>query len=443
VIRGRYSLSVGNPETPLPKQWRWTPLSDVARLETGHTPSRKHPEYWGGDVPWIGIKDATDNHGRTIDDTYQHTNELGIDNSSARILPKNTVCLSRTASVGYVVVMGRPMATSQDFVNWVCSAALDYRFLKYILLAEREAFLRFSSGTTHQTVYFPEVKAFHVALPPIAEQQAISAMLSALDDKIELNRRMNETLESIARALFKSWFVDFDPVRTNAEGCDSGLPKRLANIFPDSFEDSEVGEIPRGWRVGHFGDVADNPRRGTSPNEIEPTTPYIALEHMPRKCIALSEWGTADGVESGKFLFHAGEILFGKLRPYFHKVGVAPVEGVCSTDILVVIPKSEDWFGFVLGHASGEAFVEYTNAGSTGTKMPRTNWTDMARYAVALPPERIAASFTELIRPVISRILSSIHQSRTLAMLRNTLLPKLISGEVRLRDAERLVGGDV
>jgi len=335
------------------------------------------------------------------------------------------------------------MATSQDFVNWVCSAALDYRFLKYILLAEREAFLRFSSGTTHQTVYFPEVKAFHVALPPIAEQQAISAMLSALDDKIELNRRMNETLESIARALFKSWFVDFDPVRTNAEGCDSGLPKRLANIFPDSFEDSEVGEIPRGWRVGHFGDVADNPRRGTSPNEIEPTTPYIALEHMPRKCIALSEWGTADGVESGKFLFHAGEILFGKLRPYFHKVGVAPVEGVCSTDILVVIPKSEDWFGFVLGHASGEAFVEYTNAGSTGTKMPRTNWTDMARYAVALPPERIAASFTELIRPVISRILSSIHQSRTLAMLRNTLLPKLISGEVRLRDAERLVGGDV
>src|SRR5574340_1389612 len=158
VIQGRYALSVGMPHTALPGGWHWTPLSDVARLETGHTPSRKHPEYWGGEIPWIGIKDATENHGRTIQDTNQHTNELGIVNSSARVLPANTVCLSRTASVGYVVVMGRPMATSQDFVNWVCSQRIDFRFLKYVLLAERSAFLRFASGTTHQTIYFPEVK---------------------------------------------------------------------------------------------------------------------------------------------------------------------------------------------------------------------------------------------------------------------------------------------
>ena len=102
---------------------------------------------------------------------------LGIANSSARILPENTVCLSRTASVGYVVVMGRPMATSQDFVNWVCSRELDHRFLKYVLLSEQSAFLRFASGTTHQTIYFPEVKAFHVCLPPPPEQRAIAHIL--------------------------------------------------------------------------------------------------------------------------------------------------------------------------------------------------------------------------------------------------------------------------
>ncbi len=213
VIPGDVALSVGRPEKPEPPGWKWTALSDVARLETGHTPSRKHPEYWGGDVPWIGIKDATENHGRVIADTIQHTNDLGIANSSARVLPAHTVCLSRTASVGYVVVMGRPMATSQDFVNWVCSEAIDYRFLKYVLLAENAAFLRFASGTTHQTIYFPEVKAFHVCLPPLPEQRAIAHILGTLDDKIELNRRMNETLEAMARALFKSWFVDFDPVR--------------------------------------------------------------------------------------------------------------------------------------------------------------------------------------------------------------------------------------
>jgi type I restriction enzyme, S subunit len=116
-------------------------------LETGHTPSRRHPEYWDGDIPWVGIRDATGNHGRTIYETQENTNELGIANSSARVLPVNTVCLSRTASVGYVVVMGRPMATSQDFVNWVCAKEIDYRFLKYILLAEKDTLLQYASGT--------------------------------------------------------------------------------------------------------------------------------------------------------------------------------------------------------------------------------------------------------------------------------------------------------
>jgi type I restriction enzyme S subunit len=277
-----------------------------------------------------------------------------------------------------------------------------------------------------------------VLKPPLREQRAIAHILGTLDDKIELNRRMNETLEAMARALFKSWFVDFDPVRAKAEGRDPSLPKHIADLFPDSFEDSELGEIPKGWEIGTLGDVADQSRRGVQPDAIDASTPYIALEHMPKRCIALSEWGTADGLESNKFEFKRGEILFGKLRPYFHKVGVAPVDGVCSTDIVVVKPRAEHWFGFVLGHASSEAFVEYTNAGSTGTKMPRTSWGDMARYPVVLPPDPIAEAFTAQIRPSVTRILAAIHESRTLAALRDTLLPRLISGDLRVRDAERL-----
>lgn len=154
---------------------------------------------------------------------------------------------------------------------------------------------------------------------------------------------------------------------------------------------------------------------------------------MPRRSIALSEWGTADALESNKFQFGRSEILFGKLRPYFHKVGIAPLDGVCSTDILVVAPRSERWSGFVLGHVSSAAFVEYTNAGSTGTKMPRTSWAEMARYLVALPPDSVAEAFTEQSRPAVERIIASIHESRTLAALRDALLPKLISGEVRIK----------
>ena len=273
------------------------------------------------------------------------------------------------------------------------------------------------------------------------EQRAIAHILGTLDDKIELNRRMNETLEAMARALFKSWFVDFDPVRAKAEGRDPGLPKPLADLFPDSFEDSELGEIPKGWAVGMLGHVAEHPRRGVQPDSIAPDSPYIALEHMPKRCIALSDWGVADGLESNKFEFREGEILFGKLRPYFHKVGVAPVDGVCSTDIVVVAPKGEDWFEFVLGHVSSLKFVEYTNAGSTGTKMPRTSWDDMARYQLVLPPHAVAKVFTGLMLPLIHRIIEGIHESRTLAALRDALLPKLISGDTCVRGLRSTIGG--
>ncbi len=284
------------------------------------------------------------------------------------------------------------------------------------------------------------LRSIRVPAPPLREQRAIAHILGTLDDKIELNRRMNETLEAMARALFKSWFVDFDPVRAKAEGRDPGLPKHLAKLFPDSFEDSELGDIPSGWMVGALGEVAENPRRSIQPKAINPMTPYIGLEHMPRQSIALSEWGEAGSVESNKSEFKQGEILFGKLRPYFHKVGVAPMDGVCSTDIVVARPKDVGWFGFVLGHMSSVGFVEYTNAGSTGTKMPRTNWDQMSRYPIVRPTDDVALALSQLIGPFVQRIVAGIFQSRSLAALRDTLLPKLISGEIRLKDAERIAG---
>lgn len=279
-----------------------------------------------------------------------------------------------------------------------------------------------------------------ISLPVLREQQSIAYILSVLDEKIELNRRMNQTLEAMARAIFKSWFVDFDPVRAKVEDRDPDLPKHIANLFPDSFEESELGEIPRTWKAGFLGEVAHNLRRCVQPDKIESASPYIGLEHIPRRCIALSEWGYAGELESNKFAFRRGEILFGKLRPYFHKVGVAPTSGVCSTDILVIVPKEECWFGFVLGYVSSTEFINYTDASSTGTKMPRTNWHDMARYRIPLPSKPLAEVFNVFVLPVIEQIIVNIHQSRTLAAIRNALLPKLISGQLRVPDAERIVG---
>lgn len=280
------------------------------------------------------------------------------------------------------------------------------------------------------------LKTIELSLPPLSEQRAIAHILGTLDDKIELNRRRNQTLEAMARALFKDWFVDFGPVRARMEAREPYLPAHLWQLFPDRLD---AEGKPEGWYIGTLGGVAEHPRRTIQPDEIDPDTPYIALEHMPRRCIALNDWGNANALESNKYEFKQGEILFGKLRPYFHKVGVAPVDGVCSTDIVVITARDPEWLGFLLCHVSSNEFVEYTNAGSTGTKMPRTSWNEMARYGLVIPTGALAEAFNEIIRRWVDQIIASIHESQTLAQLRDTLLPKLISGDLRIKDAEELI----
>ena len=355
------------------------------------------------------------------------------------------IVIARTgASTGASAYVKEPPSAvfASYLVRLKIKAEFDSRFISYYL--KSNTFWSFIRGVLGDKSAQPNASASTMTQAPLRtpksrqQQRSIAHILGTLDDKIELNRRMNETLEAMARALFKSWFVDFDPVRAKAEGRDPGLPKPIADLFPDRLVASELGEIPEGWSVGTIGDVAVHARRGVQPSEIDASTPYIALEHMPKRCIALSEWAAGDGLKSNKFRFKRGEILFGKLRPYFHKVGVAPVDGVCSTDIVVVTPREDGWFGFVLGHVSSTVFVEYTNAGSTGTKMPRTSWGEMARYPVVIPSANIGEAFSAQIRSAIDRIIASIHESRTLAALRDTLLPKLISGEIRVKDAGKI-----
>jgi type I restriction enzyme S subunit len=181
--------------------WRWVPLIEVARLESGHTPSRSHPEWWGGDIPWLALPDIRAVDGRTVTETVEHTNADGIANSAARVLPAGTVALSRTASVGFVTKFGRPMATSQDFVNWVCGPGLDPDFLLHLLIRSRAAIRALASGATHKTVYYPTVKSFQVCIPDVDEQRRIVAMLEArlrsvneIGSMLDAQRRATDSL---------------------------------------------------------------------------------------------------------------------------------------------------------------------------------------------------------------------------------------------------------
>jgi len=426
-------------------EWREYRIGEIADIVGGSTPSTSDPSNFNGDIPWMTPKDLSGPHDRYVSRGERNLSRKGLESCSAQLLPRGTVLVTSRAPIGYVAIAKNPITTNQGFRNLVPRPGVDSEFLYYWVKANVEELRRHASGSTFQELTGTALAQIRIRVPPLPEQRAIAHILGTLDDKIELNRRMNETLEAMARALFKAWFMDFEPVRAKMEGrwqrgqSLPGLPAHLYDIFPDRLVDSELGEIPEGWMIGKLGDVAENPRRGIQSNCIAPNTPYIALEHMPRRSIALFDWGTAEGIESNKFEFKKGEILFGKLRPYFHKVGVAPVDGVCSTDIVVIVPRQHVWISFVLGHVSSLEFVDYTNAGSSGTKMPRTSWGDMARYEIVLPPESVAETFNTLVQPLIERIISGIHESRTLAALRDALLPKLIRGEIRVKEVEQLV----
>ena len=248
---------------------------------------------------------------------------------------------------------------------------------------------------------------------------------------------MNETLEEMARALFKSWFVDFDPVRAKMDGRWKrgewlpGLPAELYDLFPGNLTESKLGNVPEGWAIGTLGDIAVSPNRTVSPAEVPPETPYIGLQHMPRRSLALNRWEDAGQVTSNKSIFRQGALLFGKLRPYFHKAGIASVAGIASTDIVVVEPIAPDWSGLAACHLSSDDFVAYTDRTSTGTRMPRTSWPVMRQYTICLPSEAIAAEFHKITGPLLDRIVQNCNTSHDLAALRNILLPKLISGEIQ------------
>jgi type I restriction enzyme S subunit len=193
AFQGITPLSANIRRDKAPKGWSWKKLTTIAKLESGHTPSRYHAEWWGGTIPWLALPDIRLLDGKVAFDTLEHTNELGIANSSARILPTGTVCLSRTASVGFVTITGREMATSQDFVNWVCGPEINNYFLMYLFLASRDYFRSISSGAIHKTVYMPTSKALEVCIPSMDKQKEI---VSLLREKLSLSEELVASLES-------------------------------------------------------------------------------------------------------------------------------------------------------------------------------------------------------------------------------------------------------
>ena len=265
-------------------EWPTVPVSQLATAVIGGTPSRNVADYWHGDVPWATAKDVAAVPGRYLEHVEERITREGLKHSAAKVLPKGTVIITARGTVGAVAQLGRAMAFNQTCYALLPKGGLDNDFLFYALKGTIAEMRALTYGTVFETITTKTFDHWLVPLPPLPEQRAIAHILGTLDDKIELNRRMSETLEQMARALFKAWFVDFEPVRAKMEGrwrrgeSLPGLPAHLYDLFPDRLVDSELGEIPEGWGVGTVDEEFDL-TMGQSPpgdtyNEIGDGVPF-------------------------------------------------------------------------------------------------------------------------------------------------------------------------
>ena len=321
--------------------------------------------------------------------------------------------------------------------------SMDASFLRYVL--QDFAFSAFVSGratgTTVRAVHPREVAQFEFRLPPLEEQRAMARVLGALDDKIELNRRMGGTLEEMARALFRSWFVDFDPVRAKAEGRPSGLPPDLDALFPASFEASELGEIPAGWEVKALGDVIDvNPRRRIRRGDV---ATHVAMAALPTSGPHVAEW-TQRAFTSGS-RFTSGDTLLARITPSLENGKTALVdfldEGEVawgSTEFIVLRPKPP-WppeMAYVMAREPN--FREHAIVNMTGTSgRQRVPAEAVSTYRLAKAPDSIAVAFGDFVHPWFARSTRLSRQSHALAEQRDALLPRLVEGDVQVRGTGR------
>lgn len=290
------------------------------------------------------------------------------------------------------------------------------RFVSYAFLSnEHQQWMLTQSGNkaTMASLNQDIIKRIIVPCPNLQIQEKVVEILSAYDDLIESNRRRIALLEESARLLYREWFV------------------RLR--FPGHEHIRIVNGVPEGWRKLTLGDICTDNREMVSPESLEPDTPYIGLEHMPRRSISLSDWGIIEQVTSSKLRFNTGDILFGKIRPYFHKVGIAFTDGVVSSDAFVIRPTTEALKSFVLMTVSSDEFIANTSqAMKEGSKMPRADWKQMIQYPVLLPPEGLLADFTETITSITDQLRNLSSQNQKLRSARDLLLPKLMSGKIEV-----------
>ncbi|KAA3607987.1 MAG: restriction endonuclease subunit S [Planctomycetota bacterium] len=430
-------------------EWGETTIGDFAqRVTKGTTPTTLGGRFVEAGISYVKVESIT-NDGR-----FQPQKFAFIDEETNRLLERSVlqeddVFFTIAGTIGRVSKVNAsilPANTNQAVaIVRPNRAVIDPQFLYYALRDGQR--VRHAQTRVVQSVQanfsLTELSAITIPLPDKEEQRAIAHILGTLDDKIELNRRMNETLEAMARALFKSWFVDFDPVRAKAEGRDPSLPQPLADIFPARLVNSELGEIPEGWEVKPLPEVVTvNPSRSLRKGDV---APYLDMANMPTR--GHSPDVVINRTFGSGMRFVNGDTLVARITPCLENGKTAYVDflgdgqvGWGSTEYIVLRPKPPLPTEFAYCLARNVEFRDFAIQSMTGSSgRQRVPAGSLSHFQVVVAPKPIAERFGKAITPLFARANKAAEEVRILASLRNTLLPKLISGELRVKDTEQFI----
>ncbi|GAB4324726.1 MAG: hypothetical protein Kow0074_17940 [Candidatus Zixiibacteriota bacterium] len=410
-------------------EWEFVEIGDVASVRSGY--AFKSKDWAESGIPVVKIANVKDG---CLDMSKCSYVSEGIASAASEFnLKDGDILIAMTGYIGDVALVRKsdvPCVLNQRVGRFTITnpTKLHALYLFYLLRSRdtRKTIEGLGYGSAQPNISPKLIHGVSIQLPPLKEQHAITCILGALDDKIELNRRMNETLEAMARAIFKSWFVDFDPVRAKAAGQQPpGLAPHIADLFPDAFEESELGEIPKGWKIGELGDVADvnwGDTNVTKNSYVEDgfiaysakgPDGFLPYHDYDRTGVVLSAIGANSGYTW---------LALGKWSCIKNTIRFWSTDETLSTEYL-----------FHATHGNHHWPLR-------GSAQPFISQGDARKVRVLKPTRDLGKLFGEVVRPFHEKVYRSSIENNILATLRDTLLPRLISGELRVPDAERIVG---
>ena len=419
-------------------------LSDCATFQEGYVnPPQGVPEYFGDEVKWLR---AVDLNNSFVWETSRRLSRAGFESAgkASLLFEPDTLAISKSGTIGRLGILKDYMCGNRAVINIkVDRARCDNRFIFYSLQIRRNEIEELATGSVQRNLYCSVLGDLEIAIPPLAEQKAIASILGALDDKIELNRRMNATLEAMARALFQSWFVDFDPVRSKLDGRKpEGMDKATAALFPDAFEESEAGQIPTGWRV----DILENLTEVQggfafkSQDFIGAGAPVIKIKNIGDDHtvdVDDVEYISPDLAQQAEdFQLSDGDVLMAMTGAKVAKFGLLvnrDVRAVLNQRVARFVPRSQlqrPWF--VYCSLLDENVLNQIVSRAEGSAQPNVSTAGIKAAQLVCPLPALVDRFNEIVHSLFTLTIKNTRESRTLATLRDTLLPKLLSGELSL-----------